>query len=189
MRPPYSQLAAGRLRVKDGHGFAGRAEVEIVLGRKFCLGCGRWRHLCDFGRIRSAGRRHETRSRCYTCSRRQARYYRESRTPEQRALEREYQRFWAEAKRREQGLAPRRWDRRTVIDRTERVLLPVDPIRQLLMEHFGEWRELARLTEISERTISRLAYEQAHVRIDIADRIALALGEPLGLLYLDARGG
>jgi hypothetical protein len=184
VRPPWSGLAAERLRAANGYSYAGRAPVQIVLGRRFCIGCGRWRHLCDFGHMQREGRGSAMRSRCRACSRIQAKRYRERRTARQTELVREYGRIWQEAQRRKRGIVPRQYNRRTVIDRRERVLLPVEPIRGLLKEHFGEWRTIAAATGLSERTLSRLVYEQRHVRIDVADRIAYALGEPFGLLYL-----
>jgi hypothetical protein len=185
VRPPFSGLATERLRAANGYSFDGRAPIEIVLGRRFCIGCGRWRHLCDFGHMQREGRGSAMRSRCRACSRIQARRYRERRTARQRELQREYQRIWQEVQRRRRGIAPRRYEnRRTVIDRPEYVFLPVEPIRALLAERFGEWRTIAAATGLTERALHRLLHEHRHVRLDVADRIAGALGEPLGLLYL-----
>jgi hypothetical protein len=76
----------------------------VVLGRKHCAGCGRWRHVCDFGVIRG-----RFRARC-------------------RACHRAYMRLW---------------------------------------------------------TANRVG-ESRHVRLDIADRLALAVGTHLWDLYGDA---
>ena len=180
MRPPYSGIRRGGAN-------------PIACGRKFCASCGRWRLLVEFHRAYD-GRDGGVHSYCETCYRRSQRKAYHARTEEQRELRREYDRFWTEAQRRKRGAPVRRFQTRsTVVDKVERILLDTGPLlremechileRQDQGEQFG-WATLARQAGTSERALSRLRTGQsAHVRLELADRIAVAMGVPLALLY------
>ena len=174
MRPPWSGLHHG-------------VQSQIVCGRHYCAKCGRWRHICDFG----CDTRNQSglRSYCRPCDRTRKRLDAATLTPERRILRREYQRFWKEGYRRTNGIPVRAYKRHTVIDQIERVFLPREPfivaIDQWLAGGVGDRtvRELAIRARTSERQINRIQTgESARIRIDLADRIALAVGIPLELL-------
>jgi hypothetical protein len=172
------------------------ASNPVVCGRKYCAGCGRWRHAVDF---RPRTDKHVPSSSCEPCRRaaRRARYARW--TPEQMERKREYARFWLEKHRRETGGKARPFkNRRTVVDRAERIFLPREPLLKeitiYMRQHSvysmnGEltayqWRELAQLAGVNERSLYRLRHEDGgHVRIDLADRLAVTIGVPLSLIY------
>lgn len=114
-------------------------------------------------------------------------------------MKRERQRFNAEGKRRQEGIPQRQFkNRKTVIDRGERIFLPREPLlREIdfwLQLHLPEWRRdedrtvenLASLAGTSARQVYRLQVgESRHVQLDLADRLAMAMGIPLVLLYED----
>ena len=52
MRPPYRHLG-DRARDPATGRTVPRTDL-VVCGRKFCVGCGRWRLLVDYGRTRRA---------------------------------------------------------------------------------------------------------------------------------------
>lgn len=181
MRPVYSGLHAA-------------VRNPLVCGRKFCAECGRWRLALDF-----RPDRHNTgsglRSYCLACERIRKRRKRERMTEDQRERHREYQRIWAEVRRRQAGTPERVfYHRARVTDRYERILLPTTP----LLEHVEWWiaaqREngdgdynyntLCRAVGIDEASLRRLrSGESRRVRIDLADRICQAMDVPLTLLY------
>jgi hypothetical protein len=179
----------------------------VVLGRKFCSGCGRWRPVSDFHlqserpplRANGLGRPPSAsglRSRCQACSNAAQRQRRAVRTPEQRRIDAEYYRFYSEVHRRLAG-KPVRVRKTSVVDHPERILLDPAPllaelehyIRQLgdnysANGHPKTWGELAERAGISQRAIYRLRHgESQHVRIDIADKLAVAIGVPLAVIY------
>jgi hypothetical protein len=158
---------------------------RIVLGRKFCARCGHWRHACDFRPepANASG----LRSYCAACDRIRRREAWASATPEQRQLVTEYRRIWAEVNRRKQGVPVRNFqNRRTVVDRTEYVFLPRDPLVALIESANVEIETLARSASVPQKTIARWRTgESGTVRLDCADRVALALGVPLWALYGD----
>jgi hypothetical protein len=186
MRPAYSGLGKG-------------VPNPVVCGRKFCSKCGRWRPVSDFRpwpwhkpRVGSGIGRKPSASglsaACVNCGNRARREQRQAWTPERVALEAEYHRFYSDARRRRAGA--RRYQRRraSVVDRIEKVGLPVEPIaRELARLDDGDFATLAARADVSERALYRYRYgESRHVRIDIADRVALALGLSLFELYGDA---
>lgn len=105
-------------------------------------------------------------------------------------LDREYQRIWCEAKRREAGIQPRVFKRPTVIDKVERVTLPREPLLYLLADWLEDGNtilDLEAASGVSEKTIRRLiSGESEGARIDIADKLAMALGSHLSLAYPEA---
>ena len=159
----------------------------IVCGRKLCTVCGRWRPVSDFPLWRCPdGAR--LAPRCDACVRAylRRRYHRE--TPEQRKLRREYGRIWREAKRRERGVPVRPWGgrKRSVVDRPERILIPAAPLVKLLEPYRDTEKlgELARRAGVPDRSIGRLlSGESARVRIDLADKLAVALGVPSAVIW------
>jgi hypothetical protein len=115
-------------------------ENPVVLGRRFCSACGRWRLLLDFGVGRympGTDTPAYFQAHCRTCQRvrnrivngykpqpvrtrlsgaalsaRQRENYRRRREdPEWLAGRREYERIYTQAKRRDQGVAERNWRR------------------------------------------------------------------------------
>ena len=176
MRPAYHEL-----RIRGG----GRGRLlrnPIVLGRKFCAGCGRWRHIVDY-----ALHKGRPRPRCHVCQRAYQRAWHRQMTPEQRDRQREYFRIWQEAKRREAGVPPRNFHhRRSAVDKLEPVGLPPEPLLTVLERAGLPDMELGRRAGIPAKSIYRLRVgESRHVRIDVADKLALAAGVPLWLIYGD----
>jgi transcriptional regulator with XRE-family HTH domain len=179
MRPPYSGLRRGNPN-------------PIVCGRRFCAICGRFRHACDF-RPDPANATSGLRSYCRICDarRKRARYAR--RTAEEKRLRREYDRFWAEARRRREGAAVRLRHRRVPKGKDEIITVVPGPLlaeasRHILLQQWDDpeydWSTLARTAGISDRTLRRLRNgEQERIGVDIADRVAVAIGVPLALIY------
>ena len=172
LRPPY-----WRLRIKGG-------TREVVCGRKYCSVCGRWRHVCDF-----AIQDRRLTAKCRTCLRVTARYYNANLTPTQRELKLEYQRMWKDGRRREED-RPERIARKvgyrngSAIDRREAIYFPVGPLKAALDAlDDGEFGELARRAGVGERAIYRLRYINTKVQIDVADKLAVALGTTSQLLF------
>jgi hypothetical protein len=153
----------------------------VVCGRKFCAHCGRWRHVCDFG--------HKSRAKtglsswCETCTRKLAREVRARRTPEQRELVREYQRIWSEGRRREAGVRRREELFAARPLRAERILLPTAPLLAEL-ERVLDLEDFARRSGVSARRVWGLRTgESSRVRIDVADKLAVALGIPSAIIW------
>lgn len=158
---------------------------EIVCGRKFCPACGRWRHLCDFPPERR--RKGLPSARCRACRNIGRAYYFIHETPEQRANRRERHRIFYEGQRRAAGIPVSTHNRRSVIDNREGVYIPVARLKaELDRLDDGEFGELARRAGVPERTIYRLRYESAKVQIDVADKLAVALGTTSQLLFGEA---
>jgi transcriptional regulator with XRE-family HTH domain len=173
--------AAGRAQTTPGR-FIGERVNPVVLGRKFCARCGHWRHVCDFRPC--AHSVDGLFSYCHACKRSYEREYRGQMTEQQREARREYNRIRAEARRRAAGMRVYERHRPSVIDRVERVLLPRDPIVHELRRRRGELTTIALKSGVPERTITRLlSGESRRVRIDVADKLAVALGVPLATLY------
>jgi hypothetical protein len=157
----------------------GRKRDLIVCGRKYCTGCGRWRLLVDFGRQRG-----RFRSRCRTCHNASERERHLALSDEQRERWREYQRIWHEAKRREAGVPERDYDKRSPVDVPERVFLERAPLIAELRLRNGEYRMIAQRSGVPARTITRLLNDGGRfVRLDVADKLAVALGVPLAVVY------
>lgn len=172
MRPVYWKL----------HRRGGKGGNAVVLGRKYCVGCGHWRHLCDFGRHRDAPR-----ARCRVCAAAYNRQWYANATPEQRANMNEYYRFWTEKQRRDAGIPPRSFHhRRSVVDKREFVGLPPEPLLAEIDRSGLNAEELASMAGVPARSVFRFrSGESQHVRLDVADKIAVALNVPLTLIYGD----
>jgi hypothetical protein len=171
MRPAYIGL-----RRRDRPAFF--ASNPVVCGRKFCALCGRWRLICDF-RFKS-GRPY---SYCQGCERTRLREHFRNMTAEQRELRNEYARFRWDAMARAAGL-PKRERRRSVVDRVEPVYLEPGPLIEALQAWGDSWLALVATSGVPERSINRLVRgESRHVRLDLADKLANALGIPLSLIY------
>lgn len=170
-RPPYWALHT-RL-----------GSYEILCGRKFCPACGRWRHLCDFPPERRRGGLPS--ARCRACRNIGRSYYFTHETPEQRANRRERHRIFYEGKRREAGIPVSTHKRRTVIDNREGIYVPVAKLKAALDElDDGDFGELSRRAGVPERSIYRVRYvNKTKVQIDVADKLAVALGTTSALLF------
>jgi predicted Fe-S protein YdhL (DUF1289 family) len=171
-RPPYWEL-----RLHGAHNPAG----EVVLGRKFCTGCGRWRHVVDFDPYTRNGR---PMARCQACQNAAKRWHWHNMPPEQRTAVYEYVRIYRNAKLREAGGKPRERRSPSVVDRPEYVFLSLPPLVGELERLNGDLGMIAKRAGVPERTILRLRTgESRRVRIDVADKLAVAMGIPLELLY------
>jgi transcriptional regulator with XRE-family HTH domain len=185
----------GRWRLLlDFHPRERNAEGEAIAWQAMCKACSRQSERVSKGN-RMRGRPYEVWSPRITVEerrRRQREHWRKVKAdPKKLELRREYGRIWAEGKRRERGVPVRQFrNRRTVIDRVERVFLPREPLLaelKLWKDAEGTFEGLARLSGVSARTIYRYRYgESAHIRIDVADRIAYALGIPSSVLFGEA---
>lgn len=200
MRPAYS-----RLHDKGQSRLRGRTPT-IVLGRKFCPSCGRWRHLCDFGHRSRQGvvhGREYVQTYCYGCQRVKLRAQLARRTQRQRELRREYERWWRTGMRRERGTPERNWQHRPLRpDPTAKKRMPADPLAGAIIGYLRahgwtgvgnnqttaiglDW--LAREAGVSDRLVHRVLHEQRWVTLDTADRLALAIDVPLALIYPEDR--
>jgi ribosome-binding protein aMBF1 (putative translation factor) len=173
VRPAYHELS-----------LPGKLRSPVECGRKHCSICGRWRHVSDFDpRTRTGG---QPVAFCQTCRRRVQREAYWRLTPEQRERKREYLAIYSDAKRREAGVPRRRRLRPSVVDRPEYVFLDIDPIVREL-RRVENVSEVARRIGVDEHTLRRyLMGESRHIRLDLADRLALALGSTLWDLFGDA---
>jgi len=153
---------------------------EVVCGRKFCSRCGRWRHLADFPR--DSHKRGVALSHCAACQKAVRRYGYHHETEAQRANRRERHRMFYNGQRRQAGIPESTAQRVTVIDRIEGTRLPLEPL--LVELRRVDRAELARRAGIDETSIRRLTNGvSAHVRIDLADRLAVALGIPSAIIW------
>lgn len=178
MSPAYSGLRQGRPN-------------PIVCGRKFCPKCGRWRLIVYFRMQRTVGRPERLRPWCETCDRIGNRQTKANRTEKQLELAREYQRFWTEVKRRQAGIPPRQMEKKPLP--IERIFLEPAPLLRAMgfwadAQSDPSWKALARRAGLQPRAIWRLQHgESKHVRIDVADKLAVAIGVPLSVIYPDER--
>jgi hypothetical protein len=151
-----------------------------------CVTCMRTRQR-DTAGLRRRGKPYAQRQARLTAEQRRVRqrerYRQRRKDPIWLARYREYGRIYQEANRRKRGIAPRNFhNRRTVIDKLEWVYLQPEPLVDALRG--VEIRALSRRAKVPERSIDRLLRgESRHVRIDLADRLALALGLSLSLIY------
>jgi hypothetical protein len=138
---------------------------------------------------------------CRVCTARRHRaYYHQTHPTEWWELRREYARIWSQTKRRLEGKPERQWSRARVVDKPEHRFLPVQPLalemqrylavvgNGLLMsgDHGFGIDGLARTAGVPPRSVSRLLTgESRHVRIDLADKLAVAIDVPLALIYGD----
>ena len=174
MRPPYKGISSGKPN-------------PVILGRKFCPGCGRWRPAHDFGAHAKAPC--GLRSWCSTCQRVLNREIAARRTPEQVARRAEYHLIWQEGRRRRLGIEARQFrNRASVIDQVEFVFLPTAPLLAAIerLIPFDEYRLLCARAEVPERSLFRWRTgESQWVRLDVADRMAIALGSSLAEVWGD----
>jgi hypothetical protein len=194
MRAAYSGIGQ---RIRDpATGFIVGGTEPTECGRRFCIGCGRWRPLVDFEWVERRGWR-GWRARCCACRRIEERARYANRSLQERERRREYERIYLEVQRRQQGIPPRTYhNHTTVVDHIERVFLAREPLATCLRTYLaatfpgksvegGGLRGLAsRYPGLHERTMDRiLTGESKHVRLDVADRIAVAIGVPLAVMY------
>jgi hypothetical protein len=155
---------------------------QIVLGRKFCTRCGRWRPVHDY-RLRADGV--TLYGQCRACVRTTQRdgYARRREDPEWLERRREYERIYHEAKRREAGIEARVWVHgRPYPDASTKWVTDAEPIRELVRDWPGTISALAKRAGVSDRLLVRLRNEGGNVTVAAADRIALAAGLHLDLL-------
>lgn len=182
-----------------GEWLAKWSKAPIILGRKHCTRCGRWRPVSDFGHhgaIMAAA--------CLVCLRRvqRARVERNRQDPRWVEQLREYQRIWHEAKRREAGVTPRALSRMPPPDpRHNHSGLRRKVSTEPLLPHLNAWllgwaaehaheradrgiRALADAATVPERRIyAILEGEQTRCHYAVADRLAVAMDLPLALVY------
>lgn len=146
---------------------------EVVLGRKFCPGCGRWRHVVDFplqGGVLF---------RCGACARAFKRHSWQTAAPDRRADRLEAVRFYRVG---HGGGTPRT----TIGPRSP--FLPRAPLVAELDRLNGDLANVCARAGVTERTVFRLRHEPGTlVRLDVADRLALAMGIPLAVIYREDR--
>lgn len=156
-----------------------------------CVTCQRRSNRVSKG-VRRRGRPYQAQRPAMNAEQRTARqralYAEHRRDPAWAAARRENDRIYREAKRREAGRPARRFKhRRTVIDQIEYAFLEsahlLDEVRRADLSDL----ELARIADVPPRSIYRLRIgESRYVRLDLADKLAHALGIPLALIYGDA---
>jgi hypothetical protein len=104
------------------------------------------------------------------------------------ALHREYDRIYHEVQRRQRGVPPRPLRNRRAVAEIERVFLPRDPLVEVLKLWAGGLAELERVSGVPARSIYRVLHEsRGLVTVDVADKIAVALGVPLATIYPEDR--
>jgi hypothetical protein len=128
-------------------------------------------------------------SYCQTCRRVDWRERYREMTPEQRERRREAERFYRDKLRVQRGTIDSYHPRGpSVVDHKERVLLDPAPLLAELARADVSQRELAQLAGVPARAIYRVVVgESRHVQLDTADKLAVALGVPLALMYEDGR--
>jgi ribosome-binding protein aMBF1 (putative translation factor) len=154
-----------------------------VCGRKFCSRCGIWRQLADFppdGKKLGQPLHH-----CRTCENTARRYYDQQMTPAQLENRRERHRIYAEGQRRAAGVPPTTARRRRLTDAREAIYLSVEPLRELMKQTDALMsdRDLAARAGLPERTVWRVRHENGKVQLDVADKLAVALGTTSKLLW------
>ena len=154
---------------------------ELVCGRKFCAGCGRWRHLCDYPRNASKEYRVPL-ARCRACVNITRKWYDHHLTPRQVENRRERHRIYYGG--RSEGVSN---GHASVVDRVEYAFLPSAPVGELLDGMSDKaLKALAEHVGTDERALRRyVSGESEHVRLDIADALAVTLGHHLFDLYGD----
>ncbi len=100
---------------------------------------------------------------------------------------REARRFQEEARRRARGAKPRDFkNRRSVIDAIEGTRRRWALLEQLQHYDNGELTSVALKAGVSRRALYRYRYgESSSVRIDVADRLAVAMGTTSSLVWGD----
>lgn len=158
----------------------------VILGRKNCAHCGRWRHIMDFPK----------RGSCYSCLK--AEWEERRQSPEWKENRREYNRMYYSARQRAMGRAVvPRYKARKGLKNDKQERLPIDPLRAHIQswmqtyvaqaEHDWDTGKLAlgQVTGLPDKTVDRLLHENKQVNVNTADRIAVATGTHLRILYPD----
>lgn len=184
--------------------------IAVVCGRKHCASCGRWRHLVDFHPVRRANRIYAD-AYCRACRRVRKRndYAKRRLDREWMERKREYYRFWTEVRRRRAGIPPRTLKHRPVPDdppwrhpdggyvRRRVPTAPLVPVVELWLREYAAEHPaavngrrgvmaLARRASVPERRINGvLRLETATTHYVVADRLAVAMGLTLTLIYPD----
>lgn len=174
----YRHLVLAGVEMRSrGSWRVGWRKNPVILGRRNCGHCGRWRHLHEFPR---GNRDRGVSTRCAVCCRQKQREAR--RDPVRGALLREYDRIWNDKRRSGPRRLPKQWDSGGY------VLLPVEPLVAVLDERIGttelDIARLARRSGVHEREIWRVrSGEIERVSLRVADSLVTALGLHLSLVY------
>jgi hypothetical protein len=206
VRPPYPKLGGNRYedpavlgrrfctscgRWRPLHDFHARKRVDgiAISWQANCSHCQRVKQRVSKG-LRVRGVPYEARRPAMTHAEHLARdrelYAKRRLDPAWLKQHREYDRIYREAKRRAAGVPVREFKhRRSVIDRIERVFLPVEPLERLLDAWPGTETELCLAAGVSPRLLYRMRHESRVVRSDAADRLTMALGVPFVVVYGD----
>jgi len=130
-------------------------------------------------------------SYCRCCERVRSRQAQANWTAKQRELRREYDRIYKEARRRQAGVPSRGAWHRSLRRHGDGGRLEPGPLLAALWRwHAGStersWDALVRASGVPQRTLHRLLHgESRHASLDVADRLAVAVGVPLAILYPD----
>lgn len=166
MRPAYSGFGRGAFT------------NPVVLGRKYCPTCGRWRQVNDFAATKGGA---GVVSKCRVCQYRYNKMMHARRSEEQIELRREYHRIWQEGRRRRLGIPRRALSREAPRSKNAR-RLPVGPIASILRE--ADLAAIANLSGVPDRTLRRIVTgEFSKLNLDLVDRLCMAVDIPLPILY------
>lgn len=203
--------------------------AAVVLGRRHCKDCKRWRHIHDFrvatwlnnkretaltfsvycrhcerirGRVRNArragrdkpygprrkGQSREERNRRWS----ERHKFRMKTDPEYARDYREYQRIWAEGKRRKQRIKPNSFANRSSLSRREPVV-SVEPLKEWLLDEYLRYMQIAEIARAANMDDARLAgllngrVQGGNLTIGSVDKITTGLGRPemTSILYPD----
>lgn len=167
----------------------GGGSNPVICGRKFCSACGCWRLVVDFACCRRDPP-FKLASWCRICQRVRERERR--RDPVLGELHREYQRIWAEGRRRAAGVPERRWvnGRQLPNEAHQGWTLNTEPVaavvRQWLRTEVGRsLSDLALAAGVPERRIYDVLHGE-RISVPVADRLVVAMGLHLDLLYEEA---
>jgi hypothetical protein len=103
---------------------------------------------------------------------------------EQRALRNEYARIRWDAKARAAG--KRKRQRHPELP-SERTYLEVGPLVRMLDARADELDDISAMSGVGPRIIYMLRYHNEYVTLDVADKLCVAMGTQLELVYRGAR--
>lgn len=188
---PYTRESSGRCRQCGRELMArrqrlvyGKTAPTVVCGRRFCLECGRWRHLVDFPYrdMRYPGEDRPT-GVCAGCVKVRARKERArvKADPVLYAASLEENRFRLERERRARGVPMKRWGaknrRLPGAPNGNSELLPAGPLLEWLGCRDEPIRVLCARAGVPERRIQFVKNGQAHVSLSVVDRLLMATGQ------------
>jgi len=190
----YNREYRRRARTQNGtrsHVEAAQARwgtEPVILGRRICRACGRWRSVLDFTPNPKTG---APLPRCQACIRaaNRASYRRMLEDAERHERRKEYSRIYGEARRRAAGVPARQWsswDR--LPDHNRLARLKIEPLAEVVLRELraATLRELAERSGVPERRIYQVThYETAFISATVADRLLVACGVSLVSAYPD----